>query len=154
VVIQIYIIIRRVYKYFEKEKSIHYSYIYELKFNKSVLKITCLKNFIDFINKYKYPKSKIKIYDILDWTKIKDDYDGIIICADLHTKIFGNSKALIDIFTDENIIQANILEQYGKDWSNNFILLAEWFRHWRQEGVIWRPSGIKQIKLIDKINIF
>jgi hypothetical protein len=35
-----------------------------------------------------------------------------------------------------------------------FILLAEWFRHWRQEGVIWRPSGIKQIKLIDKINIF
>jgi len=56
-VIQIYIIIHRVYKYFEKDKSIHYSYIYELKFNKSVLKITCLKNFIDFINKYKYPKS-------------------------------------------------------------------------------------------------
>ena len=39
-------------KYFEKEKSLHYSYIYELKFNKSVLKITSLKSFVNFINKY------------------------------------------------------------------------------------------------------
>jgi len=140
-------------KYFEKEKSLHYSYIYELKFNKSVLQITSFKSFVDFINKYKYPQSKIKIHNILDWKQIKKDYDGIIICPDLHKQIFGNTKQLLDIYQDENIIQKNILKEHGKNWYEKLILLSEWFRNWKPEGVVWRPTGIKEIRLIDKINI-
>jgi len=140
-------------KYFEKEKSTHYSYIYELQFNKSVLKITSLKDFIKFINKYKYLDSKIKIHNLLDWKQIKKNHDGIIICPNLHKQIFGNTQALLHIYGDENIIQKNIIEKYGKNWSKELIFLSEWFRNWRQEGVVWRPTGIKQIKLIDKLNI-
>ena len=140
-------------KYFEKEKSLYYSYVYELKFNKSVLKITSLKSFVNFINKYKYSQSKIKIYDILDWKQVKKDYDGIIICPNLHKQIFGNTKPLLDIYEDENIIQKNILEKYGTAWYEELILLSEWFRNWREEGVVWRPIGIKEIRLIDKLNI-
>jgi hypothetical protein len=140
-------------KYFEKKKSLHYSYIYELKFNKSVLKITSFKSFVDFINKYKYPQSKIKIHNILDWKQIKKDYDGIIICPYLHKQIFGNTKQLLDIYQDENIIQKNILKEHGKNWYEKLILLSEWFRNWKPEGVVWRPTGIKEIRLIDKINI-
>ena len=110
-----------------------------------------MKSFVNFINKYK--KSNIKIHDILDWKQVKKDYDGIIICPNLHKQIFGNTKSLLDIYEDENIIQKNILEKYGKNWYEELIFLSEWFRYWKQEGVIWRPSGIKDIRLIDKLNI-
>ena len=103
-------------KYFEKDKNIHYSYLYELHFNKSVLKITSLKSFVNFINKYKYSESKIKIHDILDWKQVKKNHDGIVICPNLHEQIFGNTQALLDIYEDENIIQQNILKLHGKKW--------------------------------------
>ena len=139
--------------YFERDKSIHYTYIYQLEFKASVLKINSYNDFILFLNTYKYPDSKIKIHNILDWKRIKTDYDGLIICVDLHNQIFGNTKPLIEIYEDETIIHKNIVEKYGKDWTRHIMLLSEWFRYWRQEGVIWRPSGLKSIRLIDKINI-
>lgn len=141
-------------KYFEKEKNTHYSYVYELQFTKSVLKIKTMKDFVSFINKYKYPATKIKIHNVLDWKRVKRDYDGIIICANLHEQIFGDTPSLLDTYHNEHVIEENILKTYGKDWANELILVSEWFRNWRQEGVVWRPSGIKQIRLIDKINIF
>ena len=136
------------------DSSIYHSYIYELKMNKSVLSIKSLKSFVSFINKYKYSDSKIKITNILNWEKIKKEYDGIIICPNLHEQLFGeNTKNLLDIYKDENIIQEKILEKYGENWKKELRFLSEWFRGWRCQGVVWRQTGLKQINLIDKINI-
>ena len=135
------------------DDSIYHSYIYELKINTSVLQIKNLKSFINFIYKYKYPDSKITITDILNWKKIKTQYDGLVICPILHKKLFGENKKLLDIYQDENIIQEKILEKYGDSWKENLMLLSEWFRGWRCQGVIWRQTGLKQINLIEKLNI-
>jgi len=134
-------------------KRIYHSYIYELKISKSVLQIKSLKSYVNFINKYKYSDSKIKITDILNWKQIKKDYDGIIICPNLHEHLFGNTKNLLDIYKDENIIQEKILEKYGENWKKELRFLSEWFRYWRCQGVVWRQTGLKKINLIDKINI-
>jgi hypothetical protein len=70
-------------------------------------------------------------------------------------KIYGNSKMLLDIYTDENIIDQKILETVGENWKNDILYLAEWYRGWgAASGVIWRPTGIKNIKLIQKLNSF
>jgi hypothetical protein len=135
------------------DKSIYHSYIYELKVNKSVLKIKSLKSFVNFINKYKYSDSKIKITDILNWKQIKKEYDGLIICPNLHEQLFGDTLPLLDIYKDENIIQEKILEKYGENWKKELRFLSEWFRGWRCQGVVWRQTGLKQINLIDKLNI-
>ena len=135
------------------DKSIYHSYIYELKVSKSVLKIKSLKSFVNFINKYKYSDSKIKITDILNWKQIKKEYDGLIICPNLHEQLFGDTLPLLDIYKDENIIQEKILEKYGENWKKELRFLSEWFRYWRTQGVIWRQTGLKQINLIDKLNI-
>jgi len=140
-------------KYFE-EKSIHYTYVYELILNNTVLKINNLSEFIDFINTFKYSDSTIKIYNVLNWKKIKNIYDGIIICSNLTNKIFGDTKSLLDIYEDETIIQNKINELYGNQWKKKLVLLSEWYRHWRSEGVIWRPSAVKDIKLIIKTDTF
>ena len=92
-------------------------------------------------------------YLAIYYKNIEKDYDGIIICPYLHKQIFGNTKQLLDIYQDENIIQKNILKEHGKNWYEKLILLSEWFRNWKPEGVVWRPTGIKEIRLIDKINI-
>ena len=135
------------------DKSIYHSYIYELKVSKTVLKIKSLKSFVNFINKYKYSNSKIKITDILNWKQIKKEYDGLIICPILHEQLFGDTLPLLDIYKDENIIQEKILEKYGENWKKELRFLSEWFRGWRTQGVIWRETGLKQINLIDKLNI-
>jgi len=135
------------------DNSIYHSYVYELKINKSVLQIKNLKSFVNFINKYKYSDSKIKITNIMNWDKIKKEYDGLIICPILHKQLFGDTIKLLDIYKDENIIQEKILEKYGENWKKELMLLSEWFRGWRCQGVVWRQSGLKQISLINKINI-
>jgi len=136
------------------DDSIYHSYIYELKINKSVLQIKNLKGFVRFINKYKYLDSKIKITDVMNWKKIKKEYDGLIICPILHKQLFGeNTQKLLDIYKDENIIQEKILEKYGENWKKELRFLSEWFRGWRTQGVVWRETGLKQINLIYKINI-
>lgn len=139
-------------KYFENDKSIHYTYLYELIFNKSVLKINNLNDFKKFIQKYKFSNSNIRIHNILNWVEIKKQYNGIIICPNLRKQLFKNTKSLIEIYEDENIIMDKIIETYGLNWMNNLELISEWFRHWHNEGVIWNPEGIKSIKLINKIN--
>ena len=141
--------------YFKKDKSLHYTYLYEIELNKSsILQINNINDFINFINKYKYPKSIIKIHNILDWKKIKQDFDGMSICPLLGKQIFGNTIALLDIYFDENIIHNKVIELYGKNWIKNITCLSEWYRYWGSEGVIWRPSGIKKISLILKTDIF
>jgi len=142
-------------EYYKEQKSIHYTYVYEIIMNKSVLKICNLNQFQHFIRKFKYSDSAIKIHNILKWKKIKKIYDGIIICPCLRNEIFGNNlEKLIDKYKDETIIQNKINELYGNKWKDNLVFLSEWYRNWNSEGVIWRPSAVKNIKLIIKTTTF
>ena len=151
-------------KYFT-EGLLHYSYVYEIQLNPSVLKINTIKEFINFIMKYKHNDKTIKIYDILNWKKIKKQYDGICICNNFRAKIFGNTKDMLSEYGNDNIDnEKNLMTIYNKvnnipvekqnDWKNDIYFLSEWYRNWGSESVVWRPSGIKLIRLIEKTNTF
>ena len=115
--------------------------------------------------KYKHNDKTIKIYDILNWKKIKKQYDGICICNNFRAKIFGNTKDMLSEYGNDNIDnEKNLMTIYNKvnnipvekqnDWKNDIYFLSEWYRNWGSESVVWRPSGIKLIRLIEKTNTF
>ena len=82
-------------------------------------------------------------------TKIKNDYNGLIICPYLGDEIWGknaNKKFCNNSVYEITKYLNNIV---GNDWKDYIKYLAEWYRHWETgSGVIWSKSGIKDIILI------
>jgi hypothetical protein len=123
-------------------------YLYEIEVNDNVKKINNIKEFKLFFKKYQNEKAK-KFKDLIKWKEIKKDYDGLIICPYLGTKIWKNKSAENSYgFYNEKVIK--ILEQtFGKKLFNYDEFLYEWYRHWEvASGVIWNKEGIKSINLI------
>lgn len=130
------------------------TYIYEIDISNTVLHIKSLLELENFINHYM--KKNPKITDIIDWKKVKKNYDGLIISPYLGDKIWGKNSNKFSIYGKTN---ENINNYYSKildsEWSKNLFFTAEWYRHWEESsGVIWNPStGIRSIKIIKKINL-
>jgi hypothetical protein len=131
------------------------SYIYEIEINDSILRISNLKEFKNFILKYKFSDDKIKFSNIINWDRVKEEYDGLLICPYLGDKIWGKNSNNFLLSGDQESIENYITKSVGKKWKKNIYFLAEWYRHWdAATGVIWRKSGIKDIKLLIKLNTF
>ena len=132
------------------------TYIYNIEINNTVLNINDLKKFKNFIKKYKNDETILTITNIINWKKLKNDYDGLIICPYFGNSIFGKEANKFQIFTEsENSINSYFEKLLGKKWKKNFMVLSEWYRHWETAtGVIWKSSGIKNINLINKTDTF
>lgn len=129
------------------------SYIYEIIPNENILKISSVKELKQFIDKYQ--KDDIKIYDVIDWKQVKKDYDGLIVCPYLGDKIWGEKANDFGIYGDTKKIQEYVDTVIGKKWKKNIYFLAEWYRHWDEgTGVIWRTTGLKEIRLIKKTDTY
>lgn len=129
------------------------TYIYEIEPNfDNVLHISNLKELNDFINFNM--KSNPKISNVIDWKKVKKTYDGLIICPYLGNKIWGKNANRFGLYGSKNV-DDYLTKIITGNWKNKLFFTAEWYRHWEEAtGVIWKPStGIKSIKLIEKINI-
>lgn len=131
----------------------YYTYLYQLEPTQTVLKISTLNEFKEFIEKYK--KNTKKVSGIMNWKKIKQDYDGLIICPYLGNKIWGKNAIHMGIKGSEKWDEY-VNKIKGNEWKDDIVFTAEWYRHWETgTGVIWKPStGLKKIKLIKKLDTF
>lgn len=124
-------------------------YVYDIKVDDNrVLKINNMFQFRKFTKKYKNPDPE-GLIDIINWLDVKADYDGLIICPYLGHKIwkrknpenFGIGSEVTDYI--ESALDEKVFD------IDDFIY--EWYRHWETAtGVIWRPSAIKSIDLINE----
>ena len=141
------------------------TFIYEIIPNNNVLMIKNTKEFKKFIDDYKMPDKKIKIYNVIDWNKLKKKYSGLIINPYLADELLGkNAEAIYIKNYNNNKYPANIyfkaLQEWyekllGKNWKKNYAALSEWYRHWDcASGVIWNNKGVKEIKLIEKLDTY
>lgn len=132
------------------------TYLYQIVPTDTVLKISNLKNFKLFIDKYK--KNKKEVSDIINWKQVKEDYDGLIICPYLGDKIWGKDSVNMKIMTrgKTNKWDEYVNQIMGNKWKDDIVFTAEWYRHWEEgTGVIWKPStGLKKLKLIKKLDTF
>lgn len=126
------------------------TYIYEIEPSDTVLYISNIKELQNFIDIYM--KAKPKISDIINWKKVKKEYDGLIIRPYLGDKIWGKNANRFGMWGDKYVdkYMDNIVDK-----KKDLFFTAEWYRHWETAtGVIWKPStGIKSIKLIRKNDI-
>lgn len=131
------------------------TYIYEVTVTPTVLRISSLSELEKFIKKYKFPNSRLKIYNVINWKKVKEEYDGLIICPYLGDEIWGKKANKFGLYGDNKKIEEYIKKLVGDSWKNSIYFLAEWYRHWETAtGTIWRVTGIKNIKLIKKLDTF
>jgi hypothetical protein len=131
------------------------TFIYEITLSDSVLKISNIKELKGFIKKYKYPNNKLKINNIINWTLVKKDYDGLLICPYLGNKIWGKHANMMGLYGNFEAINNYIEGIVGKRWKTKLYFLAEWYRHWETStGVIWKTTGIKKLILIKKLGTF
>jgi len=129
------------------------TYIYEIEISDTVLHIKSLLELENFINQYM--KNNPKITDIIDWKRVKENYDGLIISPYLGNKIWGKNANKFGIWGDSKEVDNYLSKLAGNKWEKNLFFTAEWYRHWEEaSGVIWKPStGIKTIKIVKKINL-
>jgi hypothetical protein len=128
-----------------------FPYTYKLEVFDSVKLITSKDDLFKFIKTYKYKPSDIKFYDVIDWSKVKKDWDGLIITPWLGDKIWHNTSTPSDRFEIIGGESAHdfINEIMGARWKNNNVVLSEWYRHWEcASGVIWNVQGIASCNLI------
>lgn len=132
--------------------SIH---LYEIELNPSVKKISSVEELKKFISYYKNEDSSLKVTNVLNWDKIKEKYDGLVICPYLGNEIWGNKANTMALVGDPEIIQNYVEKIAGENWKSNIIFTAEWYRHWETgSGVVWRASGIKDFRLIERLTTF
>jgi hypothetical protein len=127
-----------------------FTYTYNIELYSTVKIITDKESFFTFIKKYKKKQDDIRVYDIIDWDKVKADCHGLIITPHLGSKIWRENyesfyihgrEAAHDYFSD----------LLGTKWKNNQLLLAEWYRSWScSGGVIWNTDAIASINLVKK----
>ena len=131
------------------------TYIYEVSLSNSVLYIHNIKEFEKFINTYKNNDKFLDIKNVINWKKVKEDYDGLIICPYLGDEIWGKDANNFQFNGDPVVITNYITNIVGVSWKKKLYFLAEWYRHWEtSSGVIWKKSGIKNIILIKKLKTF
>lgn len=126
-----------------------FGYTYKIEVYDSVKLINSKDEFFKFIKTYKKKPNDIKIYDVIDWSKVKKDYDGLIITPWLGDKIWHlNPNDRMEIIGGETAHEF-FVDIMGARWKNNMILLSEWYRHWEcASGVIWNINGIASCDLI------
>ncbi len=128
-----------------------FPYTYKIEVFDSVKLITSKDDLFKFIKTYKRKPGDIKFYDVIDWARVKKDFDGLIITPWLGDKIWHSGSNPTDRFEIVGGESAHefINEIMGARWKNNFVLLSEWYRHWEcASGVIWNVSGIASCDLI------
>jgi hypothetical protein len=128
-----------------------FSYIYEVKVNNSVLIIKSKDELYDFIKKFKNDDDKIKIYDVVNWALVKNEYNGLIILGDDIWNTFQYPDRMIILGSDS--VHHFFEELLGESWKTNMLVLSEWVRHWEtKSGVIWSEKGIDEINLIKTVS--
>jgi len=131
------------------------THLYEIYLAPSVKKINSVKELKEFISKYKNDESNLTITNILNWDKIKEDYDGMVICPYLGNEIWGEDANQMSLKGAPEAIQSYVEKIDGASWKSNIIFTAEWYRHWETgSGVVWKASGIKDYKLVKKLGSF
>ena len=128
------------------------SFIYDIEPSETILYIKSVDELKKFINEFK--KNNVKMNDVINWKKVKNKYDGLIICPYLGNDIWGKNATGFGLYGENNNIE-NYINKLNNKWKNDIYFTAEWYRHWEEaSGVIWKPStGIKSVNLISKINI-
>lgn len=125
-----------------------YPYIYRIEVFDTVKLITNKDELFKFIKTYKKKPNDIKLYDVIDWNRVKTDFTGLIITPWLGDKIWHLGKERMEIIGGE-VAHDFFVDLMGNRWKNNMILLSEWYRHWEcASGVIWNIGGISSCDLI------
>jgi hypothetical protein len=129
-----------------------FSYTYKIDLFDNVKIISEKEELHKFIKKYKKKPDDIRLYDIMDWNKVKEDYAGLVITPHLGNKIWRSSSDEMCISGAESAHDF-FVDLLGAKWKNNVLLLCEWYRSWvASSGVIWNASGIASFKLIKRTN--
>lgn len=132
------------------------TYVYEVFISKSVYLINNMNEYKAFIKRYKNNDKNITIYNTINWKKVYKENDGLIICPLLADTILGNnSNNFIPSVTKEQTLNSFYKKILGPKYKSNLIYLSQWMRHWSaSSGVIWAAAGLKDIKLIKKLDTF
>lgn len=129
------------------------TYIYEMEPTNTVLFINSLMQLEKFIDQYK--NVNMKFNDIINWKRVKKEWDGMIICPYLGNEIWGKNDNKFGMWGDKNKLNEYVEKISGSKWKNDIYFTAEWYRHWEEaSGVIWRSNtGLRSIKLIKKLDL-
>lgn len=141
-------------KYEVQQWNMH-TYLYEIKISDDVLQIKNLKEFEDFINKYKNKDNELRFDNVINWEKVKNDFDGLLICPYLGNEIWGERANEMSLRGNKQLINDYIVKAVGEKWKESLYFLAEWYRHWETAtGVIWKSKGVTEINLVKRMNTF
>lgn len=131
------------------------THLYEIELNPSVKRISSVKELSKFIDQYKNSNSQITFTNVLDWERIKEDYDGMVICPYLGYEIWGEKANEFKIVGNPESIDNYVEKLAGDTWKSNIFFTAEWYRHWETgSGVVWRASGVKDFRLVEHMKTF
>ena len=131
-----------------------YDFIYSIRLNKKyknkIKKISTKSSFSKFATKYNN-KNATKLSDTIDWKKVKNDFDGLIICPYNYENFnsYVNNLKNIGVFREFSHYLINSI--FKKEaLKKKYNLRNEWQSYWRiQSGVIWSPEDvISEIELI------
>lgn len=127
-----------------------FTYTYKIELYNNVKIITDKDILFSFIKKYKKKPDDIRVYDVIDWDKVRKDFQGLIITPHLGTKLWRDNYESFYIHGKESA-QDFFTDLLGSRWKNNNLLLSEWYRGWScAGGVIWNVEAIAHINLIKK----
>ena len=125
-----------------------FTYMYILDLYDTIKIINTKDDLFSFVTKYKRKNSEIKVYDMLDWNKIKQDYSGIIIMNNLKEKLWPDCSDEMSITGIESV-QNFFTEIMGNRWKNHKAFLTLWLHKWQDNtGIIWSTEGIAKCRLI------
>lgn len=131
------------------------THLYEIELSDSVKKISSVKELENFIDEFKNADSILSVTNVLNWDKIKEKYDGMVICPYLGDELWGPNANKMGFDGVPQAINEYVQKIGGDGWKDNILFLAEWYRHWETgSGVIWRDSGVKDFKLVERLTTF
>ena len=129
-----------------------FSYTYKIDLYDNVKIISEKEELNKIIKKYKKKPDDIRLYDVMDWDKVREDFAGLIITPHLGSKLWRSSSDEMCISGAESAHDF-FVDLLGSKWKNNMLLLSEWYRSWTtSSGVIWNASGIASFSLIKRTN--
>ena len=130
-----------------------FSYTYKVDLFNTIKIISDKESLFTFIKKYKKKQDDIRMYDIIDWDKVKEEFTGLIITPHLGRKIWRDNYESFYISGQESV-QDFFTDLLGPKWKNNILLLSEWYRGWPRcaGGVIWNIEAISSFTLVKKTN--
>jgi hypothetical protein len=129
-----------------------FGYVYKVDVVENVKVITSKDDLYKFIKKYKHKPDDIKLYDVIDWVRVRSEFKGLIIAPYLGDLIWHLGPDIMNIQGAESAHEF-FTDLMGAKWKNNMMLLSEWYRHWNCScGVIWNTEGIAGCSLIKEIN--